>query len=312
MSGRLLALCAGMAAACALAVPAATAQVAAEIVFSTPRGVFGVDADGSGLHRIAARPAVDQHADPAWSPGGDRLAFTFCISDECGIEIFSAATGTRRMLTLRERYPRLSRRVFAHRGGPTWAPGGMALAYRDEWAIGRSLLQVVSLESGNVRPLTRPRDDRWDGAPAWSPDGRTVAFVRRHVRVRPGGNAVQGPPAIYLVGRDGGRARRLTSGDSPSWSPDGRRLVLAWGNGIYRIDADGGSRTRIARVAGTRGSGLEPRFAPDGRSLLFRKREPRGASIWTIDANGRNRRHILSLRGEALELAVSGVGWRPR
>lgn len=126
---------------------------------------------------------------------------------------------------------------------------------------------------------------------------RTIAFVRRRVSE----SIDDGVPVIFLIGRDGRGLQRLTRGTSPSWSPDGRRLVFAWGNAIYRIDADGGARTRLARGLGGRGSGLYPRWSPDGRKILYVTR----AGIWTMNADGSERLRILRREG------ITGAAWQP-
>ncbi|AHG88692.1 WD40-like beta Propeller containing protein [Gemmatirosa kalamazoonensis] len=70
-----------------------------------------------------------------------------------------------------------------------------------------------------MRALTPSDDSRFDDEPAWSPDGRTIAFVRT-------GGASMGD--LWLVDADGGDARALMREEeppfdqrSPTWSPDG-------------------------------------------------------------------------------------------
>jgi dipeptidyl aminopeptidase/acylaminoacyl peptidase/CubicO group peptidase (beta-lactamase class C family) len=67
------------------------------------------------------------------------------------------------------------------------------------------------------RPLTRGRGDT---APAWSPDGTTIAFLR----------ADGGPAQLWLLPAGGGEPERLTSlplgAGAPVWSPDGTKIAF--------------------------------------------------------------------------------------
>lgn len=84
---------------------------------------------------------------------------------------------------------------------------------------------VVGREGAGLRQLTH--DDRFHGAPAWSPDGRVIASATTGVR-RTDGGAVDTPGAIELVASDGSRARQLRPGGYPSqpaWL-DSRRLAF--------------------------------------------------------------------------------------
>jgi Tol biopolymer transport system component len=74
--------------------------------------------------------------------------------------------------------------------------------------------------SGEPRQLTRGPAD---SAPAWSPDGTRVAFLR----------GAGGPSQVWLLPLDGGEPEQLTAlplgAGAPRWSPDGARpLSLSW------------------------------------------------------------------------------------
>src|SRR5207244_2996256 len=57
--------------------------------------------------------------------------------------------------------------------------------------------------------------------PAWSPDGRWVAFASRR----------DGPSHIYIMRADGTHVRQVTQGkaddDGPAWAPDQRRIAFS-------------------------------------------------------------------------------------
>jgi dipeptidyl aminopeptidase/acylaminoacyl peptidase len=92
---------------------------------------------------------------------------------------------------------------------------------------------IVSTSEGHPRRFTSGVNDT---SPRWSPDGRWLAFVGRR------GDQM---PQLYVVRRDGGEARCLTSlpqGIShPAWSPDGRRIAfLSRLNAAERAREDSG------------------------------------------------------------------------
>ena len=77
----------------------------------------------------------------------------------------------------------------------------------------------ISGRGGRATRLTRGKAD--DGEPAWSPDGRFIAFTR----------AGRGVHDVYVMRADGSEPRRLTrldhSAGSPAWSPDGDSIAFA-------------------------------------------------------------------------------------
>src|SRR6476661_4092214 len=96
--------------------------------------------------------------------------------------------------------------------------------------------------------------------PAWSPDGKWIAFSMRG--------------DIWKVPAEGGTAVALTAGPAyhfePAWSPDGKRVALSMdidGNlEIGVVSADGGS---VQRITTDRQVDIEPAWSHDGQSLYF-------------------------------------------
>ena len=80
--------------------------------------------------------------------------------------------------------------------------------------------------------------------------------------------------------------------------------MFAWGSSIYRIDADGSNRMRMARGLSLSGDALQPRWSPEGRRILYAG-GPR--AIVTMDADGTNRTRVRLPR-----TVTGGVAWRPR
>lgn len=101
-------------------------------------------------------------------------------------------------------------------------------------------------------------------SPAWSLDGRRIAFNRAGT--------------IYIVDADGSEERPIHRGLYPAWSPDGARIVFATQpddahGGISVINVDGSSFTRLigndfATPGTDEGTGW-PQWSPDGRRISF-------------------------------------------
>ncbi len=105
---------------------------------------------------------------------------------------------------------------------PAISPDGADIAYvlrRVDDRIDRDVraLWLVSADGGAARPLTRGDADT---APAWSPDGTLLAFLR----------AQDGPPQIWVLHRSGGEPEQVTrlaqGAGAPSWSPDGASIAF--------------------------------------------------------------------------------------
>jgi Tol biopolymer transport system component len=77
----------------------------------------------------------------------------------------------------------------------------------------------------------------YEMGPAWSPDGRWIAFYA--------GNG--GHHDVYLMHADGSRRRRLArDGEMPAWSPDGRYIAFAAPGGLVIIRPDAREVARLA------------------------------------------------------------------
>ena len=112
--------------------------------------------------------------------------------------------------------------------GPQISPDGSRIVYTQIRVTAKhdnyeTALWIIPAAGGAARQLTAgPHDSE----ARWSPDGRTVAFIRSLEK-----DGKPQPAQIYLLSMDGGEARPLTdlpkSAGAPTWAPDGRSIVFS-------------------------------------------------------------------------------------
>jgi dipeptidyl aminopeptidase/acylaminoacyl peptidase len=142
----------------------------------------------------------------------------------------------------------------------------------------RSHLYLLDVDSGACSALTSD-PERADSLPAFSPDGRQIAYVSN----RSGGPRQVGVDEVYLVAPTAdSRARRLFSTWSPNrqrleWSPDGKLIAFLQGNELkynaYIMDTLAVAEVKSGAVRPLTGgldrAVLSTTFSSEGRSILF-------------------------------------------
>jgi Tol biopolymer transport system component len=162
----------------------------------------------------------------------------------------------------------------------TFSPDGKRIAF--SWNGGREgarHIYVKPVENGDPVQLTDSSED--DSLPAWSPDGRSIAFCRRISRSK---------FAIYITPSSGGKERKVAlGGPGVSWSPDGKWLALAnlpqpaGSGGLFLLSLKAGRRREL--TAPSHASDGYPVYSPNGRRIAFtRMRSDR--DVFVVPARG--------------------------
>ena len=219
--------------------------------------------------------------DPVWSADGRYIAFCRILEGETGVYIIPAMGGPERRLHKTLWEEKQFYEVSWYAGRLSWSPDGKLLAFSDRASVEEHAFAIflLSLDSLETRRLTFPVSSReglrgevsssgpalafvslrskGDFNPAFSPDGRRIAFAR----------ISRGTQSINTIPVSGGKEERLISGDTfnwgLAWTSDGHNLVFAnagWlgtNASLWKISFRGGQAERVQFGEG----GIEPSVA---------------------------------------------------
>ncbi len=192
--------------------------------------------------------------------------------------------------------------------GASFSPDGKSFVYcsnrSGQFEIYRRL---VASSTGEIQVTG---DGKQNIEPAWSPDGKWIAYhsVAQH--------------GIWLVPVAGGSPRRLTAfGSAPAWSPDGSQIAFrssepfsfawndlggagGWQSTIWTVAADGSQLRQVTDSRNPAGQHAMPTWSPDGKRLIFVVMAPNEYSIRSLD--------LASGKIEMLTAGVTGRLATPR
>jgi Tol biopolymer transport system component len=217
--------------------------------------IYVMNGDGTEQTRLTMSEGLDHM--PAWSPDGQRLAYTSTRAGEPEqIYVVNVdGTGQRRLTNGRQREDT----------NPLWSPDGEKIAFvgtdlekaAEHSLLANSLYVVNQDGSGEIRLSNRPLNSTRDVA--WSPDGQQLVLAS-------GG--------LYLLNVDGsGETQIAESGSGPLWSSDGNRIAFGCRPNICSISPDGSNQVILA-TAPADTVYIPGWWSPDGRLLGFDAYEP--------------------------------------
>jgi len=163
--------------------------------------------------------------------------------------------------------------------------------------IGGEAGLCATAPAGQAFRISDPQEDR---APAWSPNGRLIAFEREETRDPAGGPANLSD--IFVTNPQGRHLRNVTRlaganvNYGPSWSPDGTKLAFvaaSHGGALEIVNGDGTGATVVVAVSEPDELG-RPSWSPDGQRLLYSS--VRGANlsaVYVVGVDGRNEQKLI-------------------
>lgn len=249
---------------------------------------------------LTAEPGEEKQ--PAVSPDGSRVAFTFRERPSSDSDIYVKTIGADGMVRLVS--------GPAHEFSPAWSPDGRSIAFIRLVPGGPARIVQVPAEGGMERDIAQVILPAFENLPdvgllAWSPDGQWIATSSARVA-----DEVFGIAAFSLLT---GESRRLTQPPSttfgdfgPSWSPDGNRITFA------RFVSGTVSDIYVADVL------RQPGPVPEARRLTYFNRQST-SPVWysngndilfSCDCSSRQRRfwQISVARGGATAVERFGLG----
>ena len=128
-------------------------------------------------------------------------------------------------------------------------------------------------------------------APAWSPDGKTIAYYYNGtIKVYESGTYTIDPNlrGVWFISPDGtNKGMFLWGGDLPDWNPVEPKLVFIMNAQIYTIKLNGDSLIQLT----FEGTNRFPDWSPDGEKIAYTRPEP-GVGMWIMDSDGENKRYL--------------------
>jgi len=207
---------------------------------------------------------------------------SFVLFDIFRGEQLAAKTFTSSAAELRYTAHRIADAIYERlTGSPGVAATRIAYVTSDGGGSGRQRVSLQVSDADGYNPQTIVSSQEPIMSPAWSPDGRRLAYVSFENR----------QTAIYIQELATGQRERVASykgiNGAPAWSPDGRSLAMTLSKGgnpdIYVLDL---SSRDLRQITDHFAIDTEPAWSPDGSHIIFTSGRGGQPQIYKVPATG--------------------------
>jgi TolB protein len=205
-------------------------KVAFILIADGHKVVATMNSDGSGVEAIT--PTTQSALHPSWTPDSKRILY--CTDDDLrppvknAAEIYAIDLATKKVTTL------ISGGVNTF---PVMSTDGTRIVFRR--MIGEMNSEVFVADADGAHPRNLTNHPSFEGWPAWSPDGRRIAFA---------GNR-NSNYQIFVMQADGSDVQLVANTEgratAPKWSPDGTKIYFT---NCVSLDFGRGCEILVARA----------------------------------------------------------------
>ncbi len=278
---------------------------------SKPPRIYTVLSDGKNRTLLPSDRVADTQ--PAWSPKGDRIAFTTLIGGGAAAQCTNGAAGGTLVYGLDgdiyKQDPSSGSTASqltdtsSFESAPNWRPDGSKVGFWRQ-SSGPVAMYEMDPDGQNQTALTPvPNGDQY--GPSYSPDGTKVLYTAFDSGMS---------PDVWVRDLASGDTTNLSDNPamdtSPEWSCDGSKVVFAsyrGGNGnIYTIEPDG---TGLQQLTDTGWDEDDPTYSPDGTKIAYRSDQHGDFDLMVMEADGSDAEDPLHLTASVRD--EMGPSWSP-